>query len=93
MKYVITESKLNSLMTKFLDDYFSKYDDIDKGDILSWGEGQDNQMVYDKENELLFVRESLYELIRDMFSLDHHDYVEFIKSYMANKGYYVKRIV
>lgn len=93
MKYVITESKLNSLMTRFLDDYFSKYDDIDKGDILSWGEGQDNQMVYDKENELLFVRESLYELIRDIFSLDHHDYVEFIKSYMANKGYYVKRIV
>jgi hypothetical protein len=80
-------------MTRFLDDYFSKYDDIDKGDILSWGEGQDNQMVYDKENELLFVRESLYELIRDIFSLDHHDYVEFIKSYMANKGYYVKRIV
>lgn len=93
MKYVITESKLNSLMNRFLDDYFSKYDDIDKGDILSWGEGQDNQMVYDKENELLFVRESLYELIRDIFSLDHHDYVEFIKSYMANKGYYVKRIV
>lgn len=93
MKYVITESRLNSLMTKFLDDYFSKYDAMDKGDILSWGEGRDNQMVYDKENELLFVRESLYELLRDMFSIDHHDYVEFIKSYMASKGYYVKRIV
>jgi len=93
MKYIISESKLNSVMTRFLDDYFSKYDAMDNGDILSWGEGHDNQMVYDKENELLFVRESLYELIRDMFSLDHHDYVEFIKSYMANKGYYVKRIV
>lgn len=93
MKYVITESRLDSLMTRFLDDYFSKYDAMDKGDILSWGEGHDNQMVYDKENELLFVRESLYELLRDMFSIDHHDYVVFIKSYMASKGYYVKRIV
>lgn len=93
MKYVIAESRLNSLMNRFLDDYFSKYDAMDKGDILSWGEGNDNQMVYDKENELLFVRESLYELLRDMFSIDHHDYVEFIKSYMASKGYYVKRIV
>jgi hypothetical protein len=80
-------------MTRFLDEYFSKYDAMDRGDILSWGEGEDNQMVYDKENEILFVRESLYELVRDMFSIDHHDYVVFIKSYMANKGYYVKRIV
>lgn len=66
---------------------------MDTKDILSWGEGQDNQMVYDNENELLFVRESLYELIKNMFGVDHHDYVEFIKSYMANKGYYVHRIV
>ena len=80
-------------MGKFLDDYFSKYEAIDKGDILSWGEGQDNQMVYDKENEILFVRESLYELMKDMFNIDHHEYVVFIKSYMANKGYYVNRIV
>ena len=80
-------------MTKFLNDYLSKFDVIDKGDILSWGEGQDNQIVYDKENELLFVRESLYELIKNIFGIEHHDYVEFIKSYMANKGYYVHRIV
>jgi hypothetical protein len=80
-------------MGKFLDDYFSKYDVVDKGDILSWGVGQDNQMVYDKENELLFVREYIYELMKDMFNIDHHEYVVFIKSYMANKGYYVNRIV
>jgi hypothetical protein len=80
-------------MGKFLDDYFSKYEEIDNGDIISWGEGQDNQMVYDKENEILFVRESLYELMKDMFNIDHHEYVVFIKSYMANKGYYVNRIV
>lgn len=80
-------------MGKFLDDYLSRYEVIDKGDILSWGKGQENQMVYDKENELLFVREFIYELIKDMFNVDHHEYVEFIKSYMANKGYYVRRIV
>jgi hypothetical protein len=93
MKYVITESKLNSVMVRFLDNYLSKYEVIEAKDILSWGTGQDNQMVYDKDNELLFVRESLYELIKGVFSIDHHEYVEFIKSYMANKGYYVKRIV
>lgn len=80
-------------MTKFMNDYLSKYKDIDKGDIMSWGEGSDNQLVYDKENELLFVSLSLHDLIRDMFSIDHHEYVEFIKSYMANMGYFVKRIV
>jgi len=41
----------------------------------------------------LFVRESLYQLIKNVFGVEHHDYVEFIKSYMANMGYFVKRIV
>jgi hypothetical protein len=93
MRYIISESRLSAIMIKFLDDYLSKYEVIEAKDILSWGTGQDNQMVYDKDNELLFVRESLYQLIRDVFGVEHHDYVEFIKSYMSNMGYFVKRIV
>lgn len=93
MKYIISESRINKLMKRFLDDYLSKYEVIEKKDIVSWGSDSDNQIVYDKDNEILFVRQSLYELIRDVFSVEHHDYVEFIKSYMANMGYFVKRIV
>jgi hypothetical protein len=93
MKYIISESRLYGIMTKFLDDYLSKYVVVDNGSWTNWGSGEDNQIVYDNENEILFVRESLYELIKGVFSIDHHEYVEFIKSYMANKGYYVKRIV
>lgn len=93
MRYIISESRLSTIMVKFLDDYLSKYEVIDATDIISWGTFQDNQMVYDKDNELLFVRESLYQLIRDVFGVEHHDYVEFIKSYMANKGYFVRRII
>lgn len=93
MKYIISESRINKLMKRFLDDYLSKYEVIEKKDIVSWGSDSDNQIVYDKDNEILFVRQSLYELIRDVFSIEHHDYVEFIKSYMANMGYFVKRIV
>lgn len=80
-------------MARFLDKYLSKYEVIEAKDIIGWGSGEDNQMVYDKEMELLFVSVSIYELIKGMFGIDHHDYVEFIKSYMANKGYYVHRIV
>lgn len=93
MKYIISESRINKLMKRFLDDYLSKYEVIEKKDIVNWGSDSDNQIVYDKDNEVLFVRQSLYELIRDVFSIEHHDYVEFIKSYMANMGYFVKRIV
>lgn len=93
MRYIISESRLSTIMVKFLDDYLSKYEVIEATDIISWGTFQDNQMVYDKDNELLFVRESLYQLIRDVFGVEHHDYVEFIKSYMANKGYFVRRII
>ena len=93
MRYIISESKLNSIMVRFLDRYLSKYEVIEDKDILSWGSGVENQIVYDKENELLFVSTSVYDLIKGMFDIDHHDYVEFMKYYMANKGYYVRRIV
>lgn len=93
MKYIISESRLNSLMTRFMDDYLSNYEVIDNGKTVIWGEGKENQILYDIENELLFVRESLWYLVRDLFSVEHHDWVVFIKSYMANKGYFVQRLV
>lgn len=93
MKYIISKSRLEEIMVKFLDNYLSKYELVDNGSYLSWGEYEENQMVYDKGLELLFVRESIYESLKDMFNIDHHEYVEFIKSYMANRGYYVSRIV
>lgn len=93
MKYLITESRLNSLMSKYLDDYLSKYEVTQNGEVISWGEGDDNQMIYDSDNEILFVRQEVMGLFRDIFSLDHHEYVEFIKDYMAKKGYYVHRII
>lgn len=93
MKVIITESRLKNIMTKYMDDYLSKYEFRDDGKIVAWGEGEGNQMLYDVENEILFVREDMMSLFRNIFSLDHHDYVEFIKDYMADKGYFVKRIV
>lgn len=93
MKYVITESRLNSLLTKYMDNYLSKYKVIEDRKIVYWGEGENNQLVYDIQNEILFVRQDVMELFRSVFSLDHHEYVEFIKDYMANKGYFVRRII
>ena len=76
-----------------MDNYLSKYEVIEDRKIVSWGQDENNQLIYDIENEILFVRQEVMELFSNVFSLDHHDYVEFIKSYMANKGYFVKRIV
>ena len=93
MKYLITESRLNSIMTKYMDNYLSKYEVIEDRKIVSWGQDENNQLIYDTENEILFVRQDVMELFRSVFSLDHHEYVEFIKDYMANKGYFVRRII
>lgn len=92
MKYIITESRLSSIMTKFMDDYLSKYEKLDNFASVRWGTGKNNVMLYDVENEVLFIDESSFNLIRSVFSLEHHEAVVFIKDYMASKGYFVRRI-
>lgn len=76
-----------------MDNYLSKYEKHENKEHVSWGRDENNQLIYDIQNEILFVRQEVMELFRNVFSLDHHEYVVFIKEYMANKGYFVRRII
>ena len=93
MKYIITESKLESVIFRFLDSYLKDYSPEDNGSLVVFGKGDKNQIAYDKGDGILFVRESLYQLIRDMFSLTNTPTKKIFKDYMESKGYKVKRFV
>jgi hypothetical protein len=50
-------------------------------------------IAYDKGDMILFVRDHLYELLRDMFSLTNTSARKVFKDYIESKGYRVKRFV
>lgn len=93
MKYTITESRLESVIFRFLDSYLKEYNIEDNGSLVIFGKGDKNQIAYDKGDMILFVRESLYELVRNMFNLTNTTAKKIFKDYMQSKGYRVKRMV
>ena len=93
MKYIITESRLESVIFRFLDSYLKDYSIEDNGSLVVFGKGDKNQIAYDKGDMILFVREHLYELLRDMFSLNNTSARKVFKDYIESKGYRVKRFV
>ena len=94
MKYIISESKLESLGIKFLDEYLKNYPvrENDRGLVL-WGQGENNKLAYEKEDRILFVAEDLFQLLRDMFSITNTPAKKIFVNFMKTKGYEVKRFI
>jgi len=93
MKYIISESKLEAVAFKFLDEYLKDYPLINKPNVVLYGEGDQNVIAYDKEDKILFVSQGLYELVRNMFSITNTPAKKIFSDYMASKGYKVLRFV
>lgn len=93
MKYIISESKLESVIFRFLDSYLQDYSMEDNGSLVIFGKGDKNQIAYDKGDKILFVRDSLYSLVRDMFSITNTPTKKIFKDYMESKGFKVKRMI
>jgi hypothetical protein len=93
MKYIITESRLESVIFRFLDSYLKDYSIEDNGSLVVFGKGDKNQIAYDKGDMILFVRDSLNELVKNMFSMSNTSTKKLFKDYMQSKGYKVKRFV
>jgi hypothetical protein len=93
MKYIITESQLESTIFRFLDSYLEKYSLEEISSLVVYGKGDKNQIAYDKGDQILMVREPLFQLVKRMFNLTTNGtrnvFIEFFKS----KGYRVKRFV
>ena len=93
MKYIITKSKLQSVVFRFLDSYLEEYPMEENENLVVFGRNDKNQIAYDKGDRILFVRDSLYELVRNMFSITNTPAKQLFKDYMESKGFKVKRFV
>ena len=77
----------------FLESYLTEYPIEDNGQLVVFGKGDKNQIAYDIGDRILFVRDSLHELVKKMFSLTDRGTKEIFKQFMESKGYKVKRMV
>ena len=89
----INESKINNKIFLFLDSYLEDYSREETDNLILYGKGKENKMAYDKGDQILFVIDHLFELIKSMFNLSKTGTKEVFKDYMANKGLRVKRFM
>ncbi len=90
MKYIITESKLDMLMTRYLNSWVDskKIIEFDRFIVLEdpYGEPEnDVDMEYDGEDGRLWVRQSLFDLLMDLFGKSDVETLDFIGKYFEYK--------
>ena len=85
MKFIITESKLESLIFKYLDN--QDFITIEKEDVVYFVNSTDDkyaQIRYDKNDGWCFIDINLVDEISSFFSLSHDDSKELIGKWVEN---------
>jgi hypothetical protein len=90
MKYIITESRLDTLMARYLDSWVDskKIIEFDRFIVLEdpYGEYENEvDMEYDGEDGRLWVRQEVFELLLGLFSRGGEETLDFIGKYFENK--------
>ena len=91
MKYIISESRLISVIHKFLDKKIS--DPIEINHLIYWGSPEESELVLNTIYKLLLIRQSLVESVSDIFGINERESINIIKKYLQNKGFEIDRIV
>ena len=90
MKYIITESKIDMLMTDYLNNWVDskKLIEFDRFIVLENPNGEENnevEMEYDGEDGRLWVRQELFSLLVDLFGKGENETLEFIGKFFEYK--------
>jgi hypothetical protein len=90
MKYIIKESKLDMLMTDYLNTWVSsrRIVEFDRFIVLEDPNGEpenDIDMEYDGEDGRLWVRQELFNTLVDLFGKDDVETLDFIGKYFEYK--------
>jgi hypothetical protein len=89
----VNESLVNNKIFFFLDSYLEDYSHEETKTLILFGKGKENQIAYDKGDQILFVTDHLFELIKNMFNLSKTGTKQVFKDYFQNKGWRVKRFM
>ena len=90
MKYIIKESKIDMLMTEYLNTWVDsrKLIEFDRFIVLEdpYGEPEnDVDMEYDGEDGRLWVRQELFDTLVDLFGKGEDETLDFIGKYFEYK--------
>ena len=90
MKYIILESRLDMLMTEYLNTWVNsrKLYQFDRFIVLEDPNGEpenDVDMEYDGEDGRLWVRQELFSTLVDLFGKDDQETLDFIGKYFEHK--------
>lgn len=91
MKYIISESRLISVIYKFLDKKIPNPQVVNG--IVYWGEPGDSDLVLDIENKLLLVGQLFIDSVSNVFGISDRESISIIKKYLKNKGFEIDRVV
>ena len=98
MKYIIKESKIEMLMTEYLDSWVSsrrlvKFDRFIVLEDPNGEEENDIDMEYDGDDGRLWFRKEFRYLLTDLFGKTHTEIMAFVKKYFEHKfGVEVKKV-
>ena len=90
MKYIIKESKIDMLMTDYLNTWVGsrRLIEFDRFIVLEdpYGEEEnDVDMEYDGEDGRLWVRQQLFDTLVDLFDKGENETLDFIGKYFEHK--------
>ena len=90
MKYIITESKIDMLMTHYLNSWVDsrKIIEFDRFIVLENPNGEEENevdMEYDGEDGRLWVRQELFSLLVDLFGKGENETLEFVGKFFEYK--------
>lgn len=85
MKYIISESRLNHIMKKFLDSFLLGKNVMDnQGGIAVYDDDEDYLQYFPRKKEL-FILDSFLEEFEFMFGLTRKESVRFIVDWFENE--------
>jgi hypothetical protein len=94
MKYIITESRLENFIFKYLDSEFPVITNYNRAFVFTDNdENTDDVKIYvDTEDDEIGINSELVKFFEDMFSLSYDELGEIIKKWVESKiGVYLNR--
>lgn len=86
MKYIISESRLNQIMKRFLDSYLlGKNVMNNRRGIAVYDDEEDYLQYFSRNKEQLFILDSFLEEFEFMFGLTRKESVRFIVDWFENE--------
>lgn len=85
MKYIISESRLDDIMKKYLDSFLLGKDVIDNQAGIAVYDDEENYLEYFPRKKELFILDEFLDEFEAMFGLTRYEAVRFIRNWFENE--------